>query len=54
MIEITHQKDIPVLLDGAQSFGAIPVNVRELNCDFYAFSVHTYILASQGTGGFPL
>ncbi|MEM7125331.1 MAG: aminotransferase class V-fold PLP-dependent enzyme [Chloroflexota bacterium] len=52
MIEIAHQTDVPVLLDGAQSFGAIPVDVRELNCDFYAFSGHKYIMAPQGTGGF--
>ncbi|MEM7539757.1 MAG: aminotransferase class V-fold PLP-dependent enzyme [Chloroflexota bacterium] len=52
LTEIAHAKDVPVLLDGAQSFGAIPVDVKELNCDFYAFSGHKYIMAPQGTGGF--
>src|SRR6185503_11978103 len=28
------------LVDGAQSAGHLPVNVRELGCDFYAFSGH--------------
>lgn len=49
--EIAHNQDVPVLFDGAQSFGAIPVDVRELDCDFYAFCGHKYILAPQGTGG---
>ncbi|MBV7337380.1 aminotransferase class V-fold PLP-dependent enzyme [Chloroflexi bacterium TSY] len=52
LIDIAHARDVPVLLDGAQSFGAIPVDMRELNCDFYAFSGHKYIMAPQGTGGF--
>jgi L-cysteine/cystine lyase len=49
--EIAHGKDVPVLFDGAQSFGAIPVNVKVLNCDFYTFSGHKYIMAPKGTGG---
>ena len=42
---------IPVLWDGAQSYGAIPVDVKALDCDFYTFSGHKYIMAPQGTGG---
>ena len=52
MTEIAHQHDVPILLDGAQSFGAIPVDVKAINCDFYAFSGHKYIMAPQGTGAF--
>ncbi len=37
------------LLDGAQSAGHMPVNVRELGCDFYAFSGHK-ICAPTGIG----
>ena len=50
MGHIAHAKDVPVLWDGAQSFGAIPINVRDLNCDFYSFCGHKYIMAPQGTG----
>ena len=46
-----HAREIPVLFDGAQSFGAIPVDVQALDCDFYAFCGHKYIMAPQGTGG---
>jgi len=40
MIEMAHAKKIPVMVDGAQAAPRLPVNVRELNCDFYAFSGH--------------
>lgn len=37
---IAHQHGAVVMVDGAQSIAHIPVNVQELNCDFYAFSGH--------------
>ncbi len=40
IIEIAHQKNIPVLVDGAQAFPHMPVDVLDLNCDFYTFSAH--------------
>lgn len=40
IIEIAHKHNVPVLLDGAQAAAHIPVNVKELDCDFYAFSGH--------------
>jgi cysteine desulfurase/selenocysteine lyase len=38
------------LVDGAQSAGHLPVNVRDLGCDFYAFSGHK-MCAPTGIGG---
>ena len=52
MIEIAHLHDVPILFDGAQSFGSIPIDVKALNCDFYCLSGHKYIMAPQGTGAF--
>src|SRR3989338_2631181 len=40
MIHIAHGKNIPVLVDGAQAIPHIPVNVQDLDCDFYVFSGH--------------
>ncbi len=40
IIQKAHAKNIPVLLDGAQAVQHLPVNVQELDCDFYAFSGH--------------
>ena len=37
---LAHAKGVPVLVDGAQSAPRMPVNVRELDCDFFAFSGH--------------
>ena len=40
IIELAHKKNIPVLIDGAQAIPHLKVDVRELDCDFYAFSSH--------------
>ena len=40
MIAMAHRRKVPVLVDGAQAAPHMPVNVRELDCDFYAFSGH--------------
>ena len=40
MVERAHAKNIPVLIDGAQSAPHIAVDVREIGCDFFVFSGH--------------
>jgi len=40
MVRAAHAHGVPVLLDGAQAVSHMKVNVRELDCDFYAFSGH--------------
>src|SRR5205807_9170406 len=40
IIELAHARGVPVLIDGAQAVAHLPVNVRRLGCDFYAFSGH--------------
>lgn len=40
MIEMAHAKGAKVLLDGAQAMAHLPVDVQDLDCDFYAFSGH--------------
>ncbi len=40
IIELAHSQDIPVLIDGAQAAPHLKIDVRELDCDFYAFSGH--------------
>ena len=49
MIAIAHQKGIPVLVDGAQAVPHMRVDVRDLDCDFYAFSGHK-IYGPTGVG----
>ncbi len=40
MIEMAHQYGAKVLLDGAQAVAHLPIDVQDLDCDFYAFSGH--------------
>jgi len=40
IIEQAHDRDIPVLIDGAQSVAHIPIDVQQLDCDFFVFSGH--------------
>jgi cysteine desulfurase/selenocysteine lyase len=40
MIDLARIRGVPVLLDGAQAIAHMPVDVQELDCDFYAFSGH--------------
>jgi L-cysteine/cystine lyase len=41
---------VPLVLDGAQSIGAVPVDVRELNCLAYAGSGQKWLCGADGTG----
>jgi cysteine desulfurase/selenocysteine lyase len=37
---LAHERGIPLLVDGAQSVAHLAVDVRALDCDFFAFSAH--------------
>jgi cysteine desulfurase/selenocysteine lyase len=49
LIEMAHSRNIPVLVDGAQAVPHLAVDVRALDCDFYAFSGHK-MYGPTGTG----
>lgn len=49
IIRIAKAEEVPVMIDGAQAVQHIPVDVRELGCDFFAFSGHK-IYADTGIG----
>ena len=40
IVKMAHDRGIPVLVDGAQGVAHLPLSVKELGCDFYAFSGH--------------
>ena len=46
---MARQAGVPVLIDGAQAAGHIPLDVEELDCDFYALSGHK-MYAPTGIG----
>ena len=41
---------IPVLVDGAQSAGAIPIDVKALGADYYAIPMQKWLCGPDGTG----
>ena len=49
MIQSAHAHGVPVLVDGAQAAAHLPIDVRELDVDFYAFSGHK-MYAPSGIG----
>lgn len=40
IIAIAHQKNVPVLVDGAQAAPHVAIDVQDLEVDFYTFSAH--------------
>lgn len=50
MIAMAHAFDIPVVVDGAQSMAHLPIDVQDLDCDFFVFSGHK-MYAPMGIGG---
>lgn len=49
IVRLAHDRDIPVLVDGAQAVGHMAVDVQAIGCDFYAFSGHK-MYAPTGIG----
>lgn len=49
IIDKAHAAGAKVLIDGAQAIQHMPVNVQELDCDFYAFSGHK-VFGPTGAG----
>jgi L-cysteine/cystine lyase len=45
-----HRRGVPVLIDGAQAAGAIPVDVRDLDADYYSLPGQKWLFGPQGTG----
>lgn len=48
--EALAKPGVPVLLDGAQGLGAVPVDVRALGCDYYAASGQKWLCGPIGSG----
>ena len=50
IVEETHRRGGLVLVDGAQTAGHIPIDVRESGVDFYAFPSHKWLCGPDGLG----
>jgi len=49
IIALAHEKNIPVLIDGAQALPHIKVDLQDLDADFYCFGAHK-IFGPSGVG----
>jgi L-cysteine/cystine lyase len=45
-----RETGVPFLLDAAQGLGAVPVDVKELGCDYYAASGQKWLCGPEGSG----
>ena len=50
IIKMAHEKGCKVILDGAHSFAHIEFNLHDLDCDFFATSLHKWLCAPFGSG----
>ena len=49
LTSLAHERDVPILVDGAQAVPHMPVDVQAIGCDFYCFSAHK-VYGPSGTG----
>ncbi len=52
IIEMAHSHDVLVAVDAAQSYGALHLNMHDLDVDFYACSGQKWMCGPDGTGAF--
>jgi selenocysteine lyase/cysteine desulfurase len=48
--KLAREHGILTHIDGAHGIGQIPVDLRNLDCDFYATNAHKWLMAPKGTG----
>lgn len=49
--QVAKSRGVPLVVDAAQSCGRLPVDVREIGCDYLAFCGHKGMLGAQGISG---
>ncbi|MDX2049110.1 MAG: aminotransferase class V-fold PLP-dependent enzyme [Chitinophagaceae bacterium] len=50
LCKLTNEKNILSLIDGAQSFGLLDMNLQETGCDFYTASTHKWLMGPMENG----
>lgn len=50
IVRMARARGLPVIVDGAHAFAHFPFTRDELDCDYYATSLHKWLYAPHGTG----
>lgn len=50
VVQMARKKGIPVIVDGAHAFAHFEFTHADLDCDYYATSLHKWLFAPHGTG----
>lgn len=50
VVAMARQRSIPVIVDGAHALAHFDFRLSDLNCDYYATSLHKWLCAPHGTG----
>ena len=50
VVHMARERGIPVIVDGAHAFAHFPFTHGDLDCDYYATSLHKWLFAPHGTG----
>jgi selenocysteine lyase/cysteine desulfurase len=50
IVEMAHQHNVKVLVDGAHAFAHIQYSIKELGCDYYGTSLHKWLSCPLGAG----
>ncbi len=50
VVAMARARGLPVIVDGAHTFAHFPFRHRDLDCDYYATSLHKWLFAPIGTG----
>lgn len=50
IVHMARKKGIPVIVDGAHSFAHFDFKHKDIDCDYYATSLHKWLCAPHGTG----
>lgn len=50
VVRMARKRGIPVIVDGAHSFAHFDFSAEDLDCDYFATSLHKWLFAPHGTG----
>ena len=50
LVNLAHERNIEVLVDGAHSFAHLTFSIKDLGCDYFGTSLHKWLGAPFGTG----